>query len=49
MKIFCALLWTVTVAVTVERRWAEFLLVEVDDAAGIGKFCCLIKNCPNEY
>jgi len=36
MKIFCALLWTATVAVTVERCWAEFLLVEVDDAAGIG-------------
>jgi len=36
MKIFCALLWTVTVAVTVERRWAEFLLVEFDDAPGIG-------------
>ena len=42
MKIFCALLWTATVAVTVERCWAEFLLVEVDDAAGIGKLCCLI-------
>jgi len=36
MKIFCALLWTATVAVTVERCWAEFLLVEVDEAAGIG-------------
>jgi len=36
MKIFYALLWTATVAVTVERCWAEFLLVEVDDAAGIG-------------
>jgi len=36
MKIFCALLWTATVAVTVKRCWAEFLLVEVDDAAGKG-------------
>ena len=42
MKIFCALLWTATVAVTVKRCWAEFLLVEVDDAAGKGKICCLI-------
>jgi len=36
MKIFCALLWTATVAVTVKRCWAEFLLVEVEDAAGKG-------------
>ena len=42
MKIFCALLWTVTVAFTVERCWAKFLLVEVDDTAGTGKLCCLI-------
>merc|ERR1712112_490040 len=36
MKIFCTLLWTAIVAITMERCRAEFLLVEVDDAAGKG-------------
>jgi len=36
MKIICALFWTTIVAVTVKRCWAEFLLVEVDDAAVLG-------------
>ena len=34
MKIFCTLLWTAIVAIAVERCRAEFLLVEIDDAAG---------------
>jgi len=33
MKIFCTLILTVVVAIVVERCWAEFLLVEVDDPA----------------
>jgi len=33
MKIFCTLLWTAIVAIAVERCRAEFLLVEIDDAA----------------
>jgi len=44
MKIFRTLLWTAIVAIVVERRRAEFLLVEIDDAPvkmdevdGIGK------------
>ena len=41
MKIFFAFLWTATVAITVERCRAKFLLVEVDDAEGKGKLCCL--------
>ena len=42
MKIFSTLLWTAIVAIIVERCRAEFLLVEVDDAAGKGRLCCLI-------
>merc|ERR1712126_59835 len=34
MKIFCTLLWTAIVAIAVERCRAEFLLVEIDAAAG---------------
>merc|ERR1712198_798716 len=34
MKIFCTLFWTAIVAIVVERCKAEFLLVEIDDAAG---------------
>ena len=37
MKIFCTLFWTAIVAIVVERCKAEFLLVEIDDAAGKGK------------
>merc|ERR1712168_509972 len=37
MKIFCTLLWTAIVAIAVERCRAEFLLVEIDDAAGDAK------------
>ena len=37
MKIFRRLVLTVAVAIVVERCRAEFLLVEVDDAAGKGK------------
>ena len=37
MKIFCTLILTVIVAIVVERCRAEFLLVEVEDAAGKGK------------
>jgi len=33
MKIFCTLLWAAILAITVKRCGAEFLLVEVDDAA----------------
>jgi len=36
MKIFCTLILTVIVAIVVERCRAEFLLVEVEDAAGKG-------------
>ena len=39
MKIFLTLLWTAIIAIAVERCTAEFLLVEVDDAAGKGKLC----------
>ena len=42
MKVFCTLIWTVIVAIVVERCRAEFLLVKVDDAAGKGKLCFLI-------
>merc|ERR1712112_713235 len=34
MKIFGSLFWTAIVAIVVERCKAEFLLVEIDDAAG---------------
>ena len=34
MKIFCTLFWTAIVAIAVERCRAEFLLAEIDDAAG---------------
>merc|ERR1711872_569200 len=37
MKIFCTLLWTAIVAIAVERCRAEFLLVEIDYAAGDAK------------
>ena len=37
MKIFCTLFWTAIVAIVVDQCKAEFLLVEIDDAAGKGK------------
>ena len=43
MKVFCTLIWTVIVAIVVERCRAKFLLVEMDDAAGKGKPCFLIQ------
>ena len=42
MKIFCTLILTVIIAIVVERCRVDFLLVEIDDAAGKGKLCFFI-------
>ena len=39
MKIFSILLMTAMVAIGIENSMAKYLLVDVDDTEGVGKFC----------